>query len=385
MSDLCNHDLLERCVEGTCTPDETARMEAHLLECRSCADERTWLRRERALLRDHAASDARSTDALWAGVEAELLPARARAPRRSNLGWLGGVAAAAAAVLVLVLVKMAPLHTPLTVKPAVPSQGAALSTQHLATGDQTLIRDWSFHVTPLARIEIENTAGSVRVQTHTGHDVVVNATFESMLPGWHVEATQEGDRIVVRSACGQKACGVGLEVDLTVLVPMGVPIPATIKTISASVEVKDFAGGLTIDTISGDVRVEGSRVRSVHSFSGDVDLDLGTTFALDVATTSGDVKWAGTCAQDCVMAVQTVSGDVTIESGNKRDYRATTKSISGEISGARGHGKQGTMTVTTVSGDVSFEDAVSESESHLRDGRVDRHGSEMHLPVPDFR
>ena len=30
MSDLCNHDLLERSVDGTCSPAEGAGIEAHM-------------------------------------------------------------------------------------------------------------------------------------------------------------------------------------------------------------------------------------------------------------------------------------------------------------------------------------------------------------------
>lgn len=366
MSDLCNHDLLERCVEGTCTPEETARMDAHVVECRTCADERTWLRRERALFRDHAASDhaARGTDDLWAGIEAELAPAPVRAPvrRRASRGWGGGLVAAAAAVLLLVKVtpSMHPGH--IQVKPATPTVAGAMMPAKAERDDPAFVHDWTFPTLPNVRLEVVGVAGTITVHGEPGLAVRVHATSEALPDGWRVDAKQVGNRIVVTSECTKQQCDESPEVDLAVQLPMGDAMPVRIRSVSASVEARDVAGPLSVDTVSGDVGIERSAVRLVHTVSGDVDLDLGATTALDLATTSGELKWAGMCSVGCALVAHTVSGDVTLAPGKTSDYRATTKSVSGAISGARHHGSRGSIVVTTVSGDVSFEAEDSTAE-----------------------
>lgn len=157
-----------------------------------------------------------------------------------------------------------------------------------------------------------------------------------------------------------------------------------VNATSGDLEVDDFRGTLTADSISGEVSVSGAlRQAQISTTSGDVTLEgvrgpiSVTTISgnisiadaeaaqLNLETTSGDVRFAGTIDNDG--RVSTISGDVELRLGDTANIRIDARTLSGDldvddelgtlererrrISGTLGTGGP-LLDISTTSGDV---------------------------------
>jgi len=349
MSDLCNPELFEKVVAGTATSAETAALEAHAVECATCARELSWQKRERALF---AGRTQRAAGDLWPEVERRIATP-AVAPRRPA-SWTAGLVAAAAAVLVMIkVVPMAMHHGPQAKLDVIPAQGASLPAGPEAPKEESVTREWTVPLPDDARITIAAVNGSVDVAMADRKDVRILAEGdldEDDPAGWHLQIDHKGKDVSVRFEC-QHACKEQPDVDLHVTLPSSSRGGVVVDTIAADVEVHAVTTPVVAHSVSGDVQVDHSTLVEVATTSGDIEVDDASSRASKLSSVSGDVQWRGLCGKGCALRVSTVSGDVSIEpeagSSFKSDIHEGQTHRTMERDGA-----SGLVTLTTVSGDV---------------------------------
>ena len=102
-----------------------------------------------------------------------------------------------------------------------------------------------------------------------------------------------------------------------------------VKSISGDVSVRDILGGLTLETVSGNVRIANAgRMANGRSISGDIEVvDTKIEGALEAGTISGTVRLRRMTARS--VAVNSVSGSVEIEDVTAE--RVGAQVISGNI------------------------------------------------------
>ena len=112
-----------------------------------------------------------------------------------------------------------------------------------------------------------------------------------------VEITERGTRVEARtrypSGDDRRRTGrrnVNVSVAYTVAAPEGTRI--LVKSISGNISVRDILGGLTLESVSGAVRIANAgRMVNGRSISGDIELnDTKVEGALEAGTISGTVR-----------------------------------------------------------------------------------------------
>ena len=199
---------------------------------------------------------------------------------------------------------------------------------------------------PEGQVEISNTAGSVRVQAWERNEVEV--TGELGEEGEKLEFVTAGKLTRIKVVLPGKGHD-GEDSDLTVRVPTHSSL--AINTVSADIEVQGVMGAQRLQsvsadvttqagtedveckTVSGDIEIAGqghralltittvsgdARVRNVagevnaNTVSGNVDLDLGDTTRSRLRSTSGDLNMQGKLVEDAKLDVESISGDVRV-------------------------------------------------------------------------
>ena len=149
-----------------------------------------------------------------------------------------------------------------------------------------------------------------------------------------VEISERGTRVEARtrypSGDDRRRTGrrnFSVSVAYTVAAPEGTRI--LVKSISGNISVRDILGGLTLETVSGAVRVANAgRTVNGRSISGDIELnDTKVEGALEAGTISGTVRLRRLTARS--LAVNSVSGNVVMEDVTAE--RMGAQSISGDI------------------------------------------------------
>ena len=103
------------------------------------------------------------------------------------------------------------------------------------------------------------------------------------------------------------------------------------RSASGDLVLADVRGSLTIEAVSGDIRIatDGPASVNARTVSGDLDLRAESLGELHATTTSGDLRITGRFDGDGPYAIETVSGDATVEPLN--DIRVEAKTIAGDI------------------------------------------------------
>jgi DUF4097 and DUF4098 domain-containing protein YvlB len=130
--------------------------------------------------------------------------------------------------------------------------------------------------------------------------------------GSHLELTTLSGDIRLRGAFGQLRCR-SLSGDIEADAATG----AELQTISGDVVLRSVTGPVRIKTVSGDARVW---------------MPNGSVPQLEFETTSGDLRWAGTCGAHCRVSAASMSGDVDLQLDPKSSFELRFQSHSGEIS-----------------------------------------------------
>jgi hypothetical protein len=214
-------------------------------------------------------------------------------------------------------------------------------------------------------LDLSNIAGDIVVTRAGGTAAQIEvvktaraATAEEareMLALVPVEITERGSRVEARTRYpegddrrrnGRR--NINVSVAYTVAAPEGTRI--LVKSISGNISVRDIQGGLTLESISGTVRIANAgRTASGRSISGDIELiDTKVDGTLEAGTISGTVRIRRVTARG--LTVNSVSGSVELE--DLTAERVAAQAISGDITFAGDLQPNGRYEFTSHSGNV---------------------------------
>ncbi len=227
--------------------------------------------------------------------------------------------------------------------------------------------DRTLDAAPDAIVEIENTAGSVEVRGWSNNQVQVTGRIGDDVEEFIAEGSPSRIVIEVETRDRGRWHSRDIESRLEIMVPEGARVE--IETVSASIDVDDFAGRLEADSVSGSIEVEGSlKTADLESVSGSIRL-RGSNTRTVAESVSGSIRLDG--VSDRVEA-STVSG--TVEVGAGEIERGDLESVSGtvrlECSLARG----ARLDISSHSGNVTVTLPASVSasfEAETFSGRID--------------
>jgi len=203
---------------------------------------------------------------------------------------------------------------------------------------------------PRGRFSLRQAAGEIVVRGVEGDRARVRATDGRALDEVFDIDAADG-RLELRQ---KERFGFGLKVfrsgspEVEVEVPHGASV--SVDTASADLEVSDLdgkkefrlasgdakflrlAGSVEVQTVSGDVELEGQAIveLGLRSVSGDVRVRVPRLKRLEMSTTSGDLWVDAELAGDGPFALRSISGDATIV--GRTGIRIEAESITGDLS-----------------------------------------------------
>ena len=193
-------------------------------------------------------------------------------------------------------------------------------------------------------VEIENIAGSIRVEGWDRNEVSLTARLGRGIE--RVDFEREGDETQIRVVYPRNGRNVeGAEV--IVRVPAGSSV--RVEGVSAGVTVQNVRGDVEAASVSGDVLVNGgSRAVQAESVSGNVGITAPTN-DVRAESVSGRVQVSGATG---FIEAETTSGDVTVEG---RDASTVSlHSVSGRVSYRGSITRSGSVNMESFSGTVDF-------------------------------
>jgi DUF4097 and DUF4098 domain-containing protein YvlB len=214
----------------------------------------------------------------------------------------------------------------------------------------------TFHTPLPLELEVGIPSGAIEVETTEGEEssIVVDGD-ERLLED--IEIRHDGDRVVV-SYRGKGKFNFSLspfalfwgvtELRVRATIPHGAGVK--VKTASADTRLDGRFGTLTVNSVSGDVRMRGEIAgATLKTVSGDADLDrVGGD--LSAQTVSGDLR-IGPVAGSADL--KTVSGDGRLQSVTAGDVRFS--SVSGDFEIGIAQGSALDVDAGSTSGDLSSE------------------------------
>lgn len=148
------------------------------------------------------------------------------------------------------------------------------------------------------------------------------------------------------------------------------------RSVSGELRIEAAAGSIDLETVSGDVEVEAVDVlrAAVRSVSADLAVRAPTIATLELRTTSGSIRVAGTFIEGGTHAIETVSGDVTLLPVGPVRVQGST--VSGDVESPLAHrsgGKPGRRTIElgeggpligfrSISGDIRVDAGAPATE-----------------------
>ncbi len=140
------------------------------------------------------------------------------------------------------------------------------------------------------------------------------------------------------------------ELDLELMVPAAMALE--LRAPFGDIEVQGARGGVTIESVEGDVSVEGGDGVVIRSVEGDLNVE-GARGGVSVSTADGDVVLRDVAG---ALSVEAIDGDVIVEGAD------TDK-----------------VQVTTVDGDVEYEGTIRDEGRY----RFATHDGDLKCTVPD--
>lgn len=190
--------------------------------------------------------------------------------------------------------------------------GGALLT--LAAAQQT---DTVFAVRPDARLAVSGLGGEVVVRTWDRNEMRVVADHSSR-DRLDVRVSGSVVRVGVKSHGGVPRA---VEYNITMPSTMSVEIGGTFM----DADVRGVQGRVQIETVQGDIVVEGGGRVSAQSVQGDVDV-RGARGTLRVGTTNGELRVREVVGE---LTAETVNGEIFLEDVDSRSVAATT--VNGDV------------------------------------------------------
>ena len=214
-------------------------------------------------------------------------------------------------------------------------------------------------------LHIANIAGDIVVTRGGGNDATVEIiktargrTTEDareMLELVQVDISERGGRAEIKTRYPQgdefrrnNRRNVNVSVDFNVTAPAGARL--TIHSISGNISAKDIKGDLTLESVSGTIRIgNGGRVAAAKSVSGNVEVvDTEMDGHLEASSVSGTVLLRNLKARE--LNVDSVSGGVSLQ--DIVCDRVEAQSVSGDVDFSGPLAKAGRYELTSHSGNV---------------------------------
>lgn len=196
------------------------------------------------------------------------------------------------------------------------------------------------------RVEIENLKGKVEVVAWDRPEVKLGGTLGDGVEKLSVE----GDGRVLRIKIQYPARNRNTEPShLVVQVPILADLE--VETVSADISVSGMASReLELESVSGDIVANGAPRRgSVSSVSGDIRLAMNSP-SLRVETVSGQLTVQGRLSGE--VALESVSGDVHLNTLGERVRKLAADSVSGDMDLNTALAEEGEIRMESVSGDL---------------------------------
>ena len=220
----------------------------------------------------------------------------------------------------------------------------------------------AFNVGPNGTLDLYNISGNIVINEGGADTVSIEAVkrargsdFKEQFARTKVLMVERGGRIEVRTDYTREGCPEGrrgncnsASVDYTVTAPAGTSM--NIKSVSGDIRITNIRGELRAESVSGNVIAAGATGATLlKSVSGDVDVSaVATQTELRMESVSGDVKVHG--AKIRSLAAETVSGNLDL--GDIVTDRVSGKSVSGNVYYSGTVSRGGRYTLASHSGDV---------------------------------
>jgi len=194
----------------------------------------------------------------------------------------------------------------------------------------------SARVKQVVTVELAISSGDVRVKAGRAGEVVLQADDDS-----RPTLTVRGNRVVAEVE--------SMNSDVTIRVPRGSHIE--VNTISGDIAVEGV-GHVDLRTTTGDIAVDGAASLSARAIKGDVTANAvageirvktvsgsanidgrsaGANARLEFETTSGDLKWSGECGRDCRLRAASLSGDIQLKLARSSSFEVRFSAYSGSL------------------------------------------------------
>jgi hypothetical protein len=218
-------------------------------------------------------------------------------------------------------------------------------------------------INPDGRLEVHNVRGRVQIRTWDKNQVEVHGTAGE---GSSFEISGSGANVVVRIKNGDESRSwfwwgsTGPREDSTLEIMAPKAVSPEVHVVSAEVDVTGLDGShsINIESVSGDVRLEGRTERlEVKTVSGDMR-SSGAAKRARFESVSGDVTAEGL---DGEIGVETVSGDARLGAAAISEFKAN--SVSGDMNLSGTLAPRGRIRAETMSGDVHLDLAGDVSAS----------------------
>jgi len=202
----------------------------------------------------------------------------------------------------------------------------------------TTAPDTTFAVPPGGTVVIVTAHGDVEIRPSEGREASVLADGESR--GISIQRTGEVTRIMPTFA------RMGNDADLEIRLPVDVSVD--IQGGSGDIRVIGLRAAVTIQTLDGDIEIEGATAVSVHSVDGDVTV-TDATGPIAINAGDGDISLTRVGGP---LAVNGIDGDVTVRGGDASEVSLAT--VSGDLWYDGRIYAGGEYVLGTHDGDVTF-------------------------------
>ena len=195
--------------------------------------------------------------------------------------------------------------------------------------------------------------GTVRLRAEAinqGFEVTAAATGEvsATCPGGGVAMSVDGDEVEVE-VDWPGSCGGPIKI--------GIPTGSSVQMSTTNGNIKlggsygdveveavngqvtvDRAGDVKLETVNGAVKIADASGRvSLQTVSGDAEVTMSSPAPrLQYETTSGSLKWRGTCGKGCRIDAETFSGDIDLQLDKKSSFATRFSSRSGDVKDSMG-------------------------------------------------
>ncbi len=240
------------------------------------------------------------------------------------------------------------MNASLKARKAVKVCGAGAAVLLLTVFTHAQQKEFKYNAAPGTTVSIVNQRGAITVRPASGRQVVVTARPAS--DKVEIDAGQSGNRITLRTHLVSKVSGDEAKVDYEVQLPTDAGI--SIESGSGDIRVEGGRGGVAVDSEEGTIEVRGVnggfvQIQSVNgpvvlgnvqkarvqvtSTGGNIRLDNVSGPNVTAKSTSGNITFAGDCAGGGAYLLTNHSGDIEVTMPVSASVDLNARSIKGSV------------------------------------------------------